>query len=186
MMKMAITVIVSIQLTLHMKAGAQISANGIDKIKLGRFISSYNGAVRFDNYSENKLFYADPASNFYNIPLDHLGDSSDNVKFIFAYADSQGIIKRIILFIDDSSDTLIDSLKANISNEFTTGQTSIGRLQGYGAYAWSTSAGDYILMMKDVKTDLMLNFPVTTLEFTKRSDLNDLMNISFRIKSSTD
>jgi len=185
-MKTSLIIIVLIQLTLLMKAGAQISTKGIDKIQLGRFISSYNDAVRFDNYSKKKLFYANPTSNFYNIPIDNISDSSNNVKFIFAYADSQGLIKRIILFIDDSSDTLIDTLKASISSEYTTGQTSIGRLQGYGAYAWSTSEGDYILMMKDVNTDVKLNFPITTLEFTKRSDLNDLMNISFRVKSLTD
>lgn len=185
-MKIYFIIVTLLQFTLFMDVSAQIKGNGIGRLELGKPISAYQGAVKFNEYSQEKLFYASPKVNFYNIPLSNIKDSGTTVRYAFAYVDSKGTIKRIILIIDDSTDTLIDTLKERIGNEYTTGQTSIGRMYGYAAYSWVTAGDDYILMIKDVASDKNLNFPVTKLEFTKRSDLADLIEISFRVKTLND
>lgn len=129
------------------------------------------GVTAFDKYADQKLFDVDIPKNSFHIPYNPSSDSSLLIKYVFAQTDSSGSIKRITLYIDDSSNNALSVLERTISPEHSTAQSSLGQPYGNIFYGWVTPEKTVIIMSKTDNINTNFGFPVTIINIIKQEDI---------------
>ena len=158
-----------------------LNEKGINDIQLGTNVSFVKNLKPIRLHPQFEMFSFLPnETNFYYKEL--CGDNL-NWKSLFVFSDSNNIITKIFLFIDDTDNSLFGALDKTYGKQTFSGESSIQNVKQPRIHAfWETRSNATVYVLKRNYKNKFLDYPLTQLSIYYSNPQENFNDNSINIK----